>query len=63
MSSLIRRLATLRVAGSPLVVRYDSQRQVSDVFEDGRWVASWQSSALQQTKKCDIETGEDQRGH
>jgi len=63
MPSLLRRLATPREAGLELVVRYDEQRQVSEVYEDGRWVVSWRSRALQQTKKCDIETGEDLKGH
>lgn len=62
MTSLLRELATKREASEEIAIRYDSARQISEVFEDGRWVPSWASRALQQTKKCDHETGEDQKG-
>lgn len=62
VSSLLRDLATHRVAGDPVTIRYDATRQSSEVLEDGRWIPSWESAQLQQTKKCDHETGEDQKG-
>lgn len=62
MTSLLRELATKREAGEAMTVRYNSARQISEVLEDGRWIPSWASRVLQQTKKCDHETGEDQKG-
>ena len=62
MASLLRGLATKRDAGEWPAVRYDSVRQISEVYEDGRWTPSWSSRSLQQSKKCDHETGEDQKG-
>jgi hypothetical protein len=60
--SLLRHLATTRDATEPLQVRYDEAHQVSYVLENGEWVPSWESIALENTKKCDRETGEDQKG-
>lgn len=62
MTSLLRELATHRVPGAPVHTRYDAIRQITEVFEDGQWIPSWRSAQLQQTKKCDLETGEDQKG-
>lgn len=61
-TSLLRDLATRRTATDPVVVRYDRESQTSEVFEDGEWVPSWKSVQVGQTKKCDMETGEDQKG-
>jgi hypothetical protein len=60
--SLLRRLATHRVASGEVVVRYDPISQTTRVFEDGQWVQSWESNVLSKTKKADLETGEDQKG-
>jgi hypothetical protein len=62
MKSLLRRLATQRSETTPIEVRYDNSAQVSEVLESGRWIKSWESKLLLETKKCDIETGEDQKG-
>jgi hypothetical protein len=59
---LLRELATRRQPTPPRSVRYDERRQVSEVLEGELWVASWESSALENTKKADLETGEDQKG-
>ena len=61
--SLIRKLATVRESkGGEIAHRYDPERAVSDVLEDGRWVPSWSSAHPPETKKADLETGEDQKG-
>lgn len=60
--TLLRALATKRVLGNPVQVRYDPIRQISEVYEDGVWVPSFKSVKIEQTKKCDMETGEDQKG-
>ena len=49
-------------ATSTVLTRYNATDMDTEVFEDGRWVRSWESTALQSTKKCDMETGEDQKG-
>lgn len=59
---LLRRLATRRRATSQPPVRYDAERMVAQVIERGIWVDSWQSSVVLETKKADMETGEDQKG-
>lgn len=59
---LIRRLATRRNPTDQPRVRYDEERGVSQVEEDGRWVNSWDSKLIPETKKADHETGEDQKG-
>jgi hypothetical protein len=43
-------------------LRYDSVRQVTQVWEHDRWVDSWDAAKLQGTKKMDVETGEDAKG-
>ena len=60
--SLLRTLATQREPSEPISVRYDEAAQVSQVFETDRWVPSWESRSIENTKKCDHETGEDQKG-
>lgn len=60
--SLLRTLATQREPAEPITIRYDEAAQVSRVFEAGRWVPSWDSRRIENTKKCDHETGEDQKG-
>jgi hypothetical protein len=60
--SLLRTLSTQREPSEPIRVRYDDAAMVSHVYEDGRWVPSWESREIQNTKKCDHETGEDQKG-
>lgn len=61
-AALLRALATRRDETPPVLTRYNATDMVTEVFEDGRWVRSWESTALQSTKKCDMETGEDQKG-
>jgi hypothetical protein len=61
--SLIRKLATVRTSrGSNTVSRYDSGKSFSYVLENGTWIPSWESSNPPETKKADVETGEDQKG-
>lgn len=61
--SLIRRVARHREASSEqLTVRYDARRGISFVLENGAWVESYRSQTVPQSKKADIETGEDQKG-
>lgn len=60
--SLIRRVARHReVSREQPIVRYDARRGVSFVLENGAWVESYRSHTLPQSKKADIETGEDQK--
>jgi hypothetical protein len=60
--SLIRALATRRsFATQPVATVYDPTRAISLVREGGGWVPSYKSRALAQTKKADVETGEDQK--
>lgn len=59
---LLRKLATNRMTTEQLPVRYDEDEQVSYVLEGGAWKASYDSTGGGMTKKCDIETGEDQKG-
>ena len=61
--TLLRELSTVRQpsAAQP-TLRYNSNEQYCEVHEDGTWVPSWESIAIASTKKCDIETGEDQKG-
>lgn len=60
--TLLRRLASRRTPrGEIPAVRYDPVTQTTMVFENGRWVASWEASALRDSKKADLETGEDQK--
>lgn len=61
--SLIRRLATQReVRKDPTISRYVSAESISYVYEDARWVPSWESQHPPESKKADLETGEDQKG-
>ena len=61
--SLLRQLARRRsVAGPQPVIRYDPVSQIAVVIEDGRWLPSYDSRTVPQSKKADIETGEDQKG-
>jgi hypothetical protein len=61
--SLIRKLATVRTSrGSRIVSRYDTEKSFSYVVENGAWIPSWESSNPPETKKADLETGEDQKG-
>ena len=60
--SLLRTLATHREPSEPISVRYDEAAKVSLVYEGDRWVPSWEPRTVQNTKKCDHETGEDQKG-
>lgn len=60
--NLLRDLATRRESTEPLLLRYDNSSQTTQVFEGGRWVNSWESAQVGHTKKCDMETGEDQKG-
>jgi hypothetical protein len=61
--TLLRKLATRRHGTEPPLTRYDADRRISEVFEDGRWVPSWESRAVTETKKADLEKGEDQKGN
>ena len=49
-------------ASGGVVVRYDAEQRVTEVFEDGAWVPSWKSRRVAATKKADLEKGEDQKG-
>ncbi len=60
--SLLRRLAITRAPVDPPQIRYDPLRQVSQIWERGRWVDTWMAETLTGTKKRDIETGEDNKG-
>jgi hypothetical protein len=61
--SLIRRLATHRAyATDQPDTRYDETRAITFVREGKDWVPSYASRLLAETKKADIETGEDQKG-
>jgi hypothetical protein len=61
--SLVRRLALVRrTASTHPVTRYDAVTGMSMVLEEGRWIPSHESQVLAETKKADIEKGEDQKG-
>lgn len=60
--SLLALLASPRVIRTPLNIRYDTSRQISQIFEHGAWLDSWDARVLQGTKKEDLETGEDAKG-
>ncbi len=62
MSSLLRMLAIRPTLVDPPRLRYDALRQVSQVWERGKWVDTWKAGRLHGTKKRDIETGEDAKG-
>lgn len=58
----MKNLATRRTPTNPVPVRYDETTQTSQVYEDGMWVSSWLSTQIPNSKKADLETGEDQKG-
>jgi hypothetical protein len=63
--SLLRLLAVRGVTNTdraPPPARYDHRRQVSQVWEDGGWVDSWEAAHFVDTKKAEAETGEDSKG-
>ena len=60
--TLLWQLATQPRQGCGPVLRYDRDRQVSQVLENGDWVDSWRATVLAGTKKHDVETGEDSKG-
>ncbi|GAA1241347.1 hypothetical protein [Oryzihumus leptocrescens] len=61
--TMMRRLATRREpSGTQPEVRYDEEQKISFVLQESTWVASYESSAMPDTKKADMETGEDQKG-
>ena len=57
--SLLRMLSIQRPPVEPSPIRYDPARQVSQIWEHGRWVDTWVAETLTSTKKRDIERGED----
>lgn len=61
-TSMLRALATSRTPTEPVLFRYNPVSQISEVFEGRTWVPSWASRCVAMTKKCDAETGEDQKG-
>src|SRR5690606_8280541 len=60
--TLLWRLAERRSRARGPALRYDNERQVSQVREHGEWVDSWAAAVLAGTKKFDVETGEDAKG-
>ncbi len=61
--TMMRRLAIAREpSGRQPEVRYDPEQRISLVLEEGTWVASYKSASMPETKKADMETGEDQKG-
>lgn len=59
---LLRELSVRRSATAEITSRYRRTTQTSQVLENGVWLDSWISKEVSQTKKADIETGEDQKG-
>lgn len=59
---LLKQLRTKRPTTPRPMSRYVSRTQTSQILEDGVWLDSWEARATLQTKKADIETGEDQKG-
>lgn len=60
---LLRRLATRREARDDgRAVRYVHERMTSEVLDAGSWKDSWLIERGPDTKKADLETGEDQKG-
>ena len=59
---LLKQLRTKRLATPRPRSRYLDRTQTSQILEDGTWLDSWVTQAGAQTKKADIETGEDQKG-
>lgn len=59
---LLRRLAHKRERTEAALTRYVPSKMASEVLDDGVWRPSWESSVPTETKKFDVETGEDQKG-
>jgi hypothetical protein len=59
---LLKQLRTKRRTTPRPTSRYVSRTQTSQILENGSWLDSWTAQAGAQTKKADIETGEDQKG-
>ncbi|GAA4117664.1 hypothetical protein GCM10022415_15770 [Knoellia locipacati] len=61
---LLRKLSSSRTATDPVPVRYDVEQKITFVQDpdSGTWMPSYESTRVSQTKKCDLETGEDQKG-
>jgi YD repeat-containing protein len=59
---LLRRLASRRRPGKEIRWQYDELRQVTRIETPRGWVDSWDAEVLAETKKFDVETGEDQKG-
>jgi hypothetical protein len=61
-NSLIRALAAHRglETGHP-ETRFDHALAIAFTCEDGRWIPSYESTLLAETKKVNVETGEDQQ--
>lgn len=62
MKSILRNFATIPSKPNPPQVRYDKERQMSQILENGKWTDSWDAISLMGSKKSDIETGEDSKG-
>jgi hypothetical protein len=60
--SVLRALATTPASALRVALRYDDALQVTEVFENGEWVKSWDSLTSVGTKKEDHERGEDVKG-
>jgi hypothetical protein len=60
--SLLRILAERPNGRDLLPLRYDRDRQVSQICVGGEWTDTWLSPVLSGTKKFDVETGEDAKG-
>lgn len=59
---LLRELRLRRRMTPRPVSRYVDSTQTSQVLEGGHWRDSWEARDGLQTKKFDIEKGEDQKG-
>jgi hypothetical protein len=59
--SFIARRATRQTPELGERVRYDADRDIALVLRDGNWVAAIVAGSGPQTKKADIEKGEDQK--
>jgi hypothetical protein len=61
---LLRELATTRTPTTQPAIQYDAERRITLVENaDGSgWVPSYDSDRTGNTKKADLETGEDQKG-
>lgn len=61
---LLRELATTRTPTAQPAVRYDPESRLTlvETADGSGWVPSYDSERTGNTKKADIETGEDQKG-